>query len=175
MRVNDIGRTDQVRFEAQRAAYHDVVRVCVIEPRCEAITFWGFTDAHTWLAGDRPLLFDSAYQPKPAYNHVLDALRGRQSAESRTDGWSRRLILRPIRDFREDLVRQRIGVLLEAGLKCRKPLIHIPFQRARVADVRTDERQDHHDCHDGENPAHGFIGHRFGRFGCRKASPSAFL
>jgi endo-1,4-beta-xylanase len=77
VRVNDSGGTDQIRLEAQRAAYHDVVRVCVLEPRCEAITFWGFTDAHTWLTGDRPLLFDAAYQPKPAYTGVLEALRGR--------------------------------------------------------------------------------------------------
>ena len=77
VRVNDSGGTDQTRLEAQRAAYHDVVRVCVLEPRCEAITFWGFTDAHTWLTGDRPLLFDAAYQPKPAYTGVLEALRGR--------------------------------------------------------------------------------------------------
>jgi predicted nucleic acid-binding protein len=37
---------------AARSAYRDVVRVCVLEPRCEAVTFWGFTDAHTWLTGD---------------------------------------------------------------------------------------------------------------------------
>ena len=47
-----------------------------MEPRCEAITFWGFTDAHTWISGDRPLLFDARYMQKPAYS-VLDALRGR--------------------------------------------------------------------------------------------------
>jgi GH35 family endo-1,4-beta-xylanase len=59
------------------AAYHDIVRICVMEPRCEAVTFWGFTDAHTWISGDSPLLFDAQYVPKPAYTGVLDALRGR--------------------------------------------------------------------------------------------------
>jgi len=34
-------------------------------------------DAHTWLTGDQPLLFDVQYQPKPAFYGVLDALRGR--------------------------------------------------------------------------------------------------
>jgi endo-1,4-beta-xylanase len=77
VRINDTPGSDQMRLEAQRAAYRDVVRVCVAEPRCEALTFWGFTDAHTWLTGDRPLLFDARYQPKPAYEGVLDALRGR--------------------------------------------------------------------------------------------------
>jgi endo-1,4-beta-xylanase len=77
VRINDAPGTDQTRLEAQRAAYRDVVGVCMMEPRCEAITFWGFTDAHTWLTGDRPLLFDAQYQPKPAFYGVLDALRGR--------------------------------------------------------------------------------------------------
>ena len=77
VRINNVPGTDQARLEAQRAAYRDVVGVCVMEPRCEAITFWGFTDAHTWLTGDQPLLFDVQYQPKPAYYGVLDALRGR--------------------------------------------------------------------------------------------------
>ena len=77
VRMDNGGGSDQMRMQAQRAAYHDVVRVCVVEPRCEAITFWGFTDAHTWISGDRPLLFDTRYQPKPAYDGVLDALRGR--------------------------------------------------------------------------------------------------
>jgi endo-1,4-beta-xylanase len=77
VRMDNGGGSDQMRMQAQRAAYHDVVQVCVGEPRCEAITFWGVTDAHTWISGDRPLLFDTRYQPKPAYDGVLDALRGR--------------------------------------------------------------------------------------------------
>lgn len=77
VRINNLSGSEQARLELQRTTYRDVVRVCVAEPRCEAITFWGFTDAHTWLTGDRPLLFDAAYQPKPAYYGVLDALRGR--------------------------------------------------------------------------------------------------
>jgi endo-1,4-beta-xylanase len=77
VRINGIAGSEPMRLEAQRTTYQDVVRVCVLEPRCEAVTFWGFTDAHTWLSGDRPLLFDTRYQPKPAYDGVLEALRGR--------------------------------------------------------------------------------------------------
>lgn len=77
VRINNAAGTDQARLDAQRAAYREVVGVCMAEPRCEAVTFWGFTDAHTWLTGDRPLLFDAQYQPKPAFYGVLDALRGR--------------------------------------------------------------------------------------------------
>jgi endo-1,4-beta-xylanase len=77
VRINNVPGTPDTRLEVQRATYHDIVRVCVMEPRCEAITFWGFTDAHTWISGDSPLLFDARYAPKPAYSGVLDALRGR--------------------------------------------------------------------------------------------------
>ena len=51
--------------------------VCLAVPRCEAVTFWGVSDAHTWITGDTPLLFDAQYAAKPAYTGVLDALRGR--------------------------------------------------------------------------------------------------
>jgi endo-1,4-beta-xylanase len=77
VRVSGVSGSPQMRLEAQRQTYYDVVRVCVLEPRCEAITVWGFTDAHTWINGDTPLLFDAQYAPKPAYTGVLDALRGR--------------------------------------------------------------------------------------------------
>jgi endo-1,4-beta-xylanase len=77
VRVNSVPGNQQTKLDVQRAAYHDVVRICVMEPGCEAVTFWGFTDAHTPIRGDSPLLFDTAFQPKPAYTGVLDALLGR--------------------------------------------------------------------------------------------------
>ena len=77
VRINNVPGSQDARLEAQRATYRDIVRVCLMESRCEAITFWGFTDAHTWISGDSPLLFDARYAPKPAYTGVLDALRGR--------------------------------------------------------------------------------------------------
>lgn len=76
VRIDNVPGSLAARLEVQRTTYRDVVRVCVLEPRCEAVTFWGFTDAHTWLRGDSPLLFDAQYTPKPAYYGVLDALRG---------------------------------------------------------------------------------------------------
>jgi endo-1,4-beta-xylanase len=77
VRVNGVAGSLASRLDAQRSAYHAVVGLCVAEPRCHAITFWGFTDAHTWISGDSPLLYDEQYAPKPAYYGVLDALRGR--------------------------------------------------------------------------------------------------
>lgn len=77
VKVNGVAGSQQARLDAQRTAYRAVVGLCVAEPRCEGVTFWGFTDAHTWISGDLPLLYDAQYQPKPAYFGVLDALSGR--------------------------------------------------------------------------------------------------
>lgn len=77
VKVNSVaGSIDQQR-EAQRSTYKSVLSVCLAEPRCEAVTFWGVSDAHTWITGDTPLLFDAEYVAKPAYTGVLDAFRGR--------------------------------------------------------------------------------------------------
>jgi endo-1,4-beta-xylanase len=65
---------------AQRIAYQQIVAACVLEPKCESITFWGFTDAYSWLLDEgefNPLLFTPDYQKKPAYQGVLDGLRGK--------------------------------------------------------------------------------------------------
>jgi endo-1,4-beta-xylanase len=81
VRVARLPGTPASRLEDQRRVYHDVVAVCVAEPRCHAITFWGFTDRYSWIdqfyGPDDPLLFDEAYRAKPAYFGVRDALRGR--------------------------------------------------------------------------------------------------
>jgi GH35 family endo-1,4-beta-xylanase len=78
VRIRDLPGTLQSRLAAQRTAYHSIVGLCVAEPRCEGVTFWGFTDAHSWIdaqfGADDPLLFDEQYAAKPAYYGVLDAL-----------------------------------------------------------------------------------------------------
>jgi endo-1,4-beta-xylanase len=76
VKINDAPGNQAMRLELQRTAYRDVVRICIQEPKCEAVTFWGFTDAHSWLRGDSPLLFDPMYQPKPAYFGVVEAFGG---------------------------------------------------------------------------------------------------
>jgi len=71
----------------QQAIYHDLVAVCVAQPRCVAITFWGINDKYSWLndeddlgcaAGKKPLglLWDDNFKKKPAYTGVLEALLG---------------------------------------------------------------------------------------------------
>ena len=79
VRIRDLPST--TRLETQRAVYRTIVSVCVAEPRCDAVTFWGFTDAHSWIdaqfGADDPLLFDDNYGAKPAYSGVFDALSRR--------------------------------------------------------------------------------------------------
>jgi endo-1,4-beta-xylanase len=77
MKLNGVAGSVEQKLEAQTLAYRSIVAVCVAEPRCEAVTFWGVSDAHTWITGDAPLLFDAQYVTKPAYAGVLDALRRR--------------------------------------------------------------------------------------------------
>jgi endo-1,4-beta-xylanase len=79
VRIRDLPA--QTKLETQRSVYRSIVAVCVVEPRCDGITFWGFTDAHSWIdaqfgadGADDPLLFDDQYRAKPAYYGVLDAL-----------------------------------------------------------------------------------------------------
>jgi endo-1,4-beta-xylanase len=78
VRIRDVPGTTQVRLDAQKSVYHSIVGLCVAEPRCDGVTFWGFTDAHSWIDGqfgaDDPLIFDEQYAVKPAYYGVLDAL-----------------------------------------------------------------------------------------------------
>lgn len=76
VRVRDLPA--QMKLEAQRSVYRSIVGACIAEPRCDGVTFWGFTDAHSWIdaqfGADDPLLFDDQYGAKPAYFGVLDAL-----------------------------------------------------------------------------------------------------
>jgi endo-1,4-beta-xylanase len=78
VRIRDVPGTLPVRLDVQKSVYHSIVGVCVAEPRCDGVTFWGFTDAHSWIdaqfGADDPLIFDEQYAVKPAYYGVLDAL-----------------------------------------------------------------------------------------------------
>lgn len=64
----------------QAQVYRAVFHACLQNPGCTAIQTWGFTDEYSWIgshshgARGRALLFDKTYQPKPAYDAVLQEL-----------------------------------------------------------------------------------------------------
>jgi endo-1,4-beta-xylanase len=78
VRIRDLPGPLPTRLDTQKSVYHSIVGLCIAEPRCDGVTFWGFTDAHSWIdaqfGADDPLLFDDHYGAKPAYYGVLDAL-----------------------------------------------------------------------------------------------------
>ena len=91
VRVKDVAGDAATKLARQRQVYRDVVAACVAVPRCEAVTLWGFTDAHSWIdstfGADDPLVFDEQYRAKPAFFGVEDAFF---SAEGQEGGCSRR-------------------------------------------------------------------------------------
>jgi hypothetical protein len=59
----------------------NIVKACMAVAHCQGITQWNVSDAGSWIPGTFPgygaaTLFDNNYQPKPAYNAVLNALAG---------------------------------------------------------------------------------------------------
>lgn len=73
-----------LRWRVQRVAMQQLTSACALEPACEGVTFWGFTDNYSWINDDGDpddaLLFDRSYQKKPAYQGALDGFLGRPPA-----------------------------------------------------------------------------------------------
>ena len=70
----DVALTENTGEAAQADVYARVVRTCLAEPRCTVLQTWGFTDRYSFRARSDPLPLDRAYQPKPAYGALQDAL-----------------------------------------------------------------------------------------------------
>ena len=72
-------------LEAMQAArYQALMELVLAHPDVTAVTWWGASDAHTWLnehelwwRSDQPLLFDKYQQPKASYWAVMKAAEGK--------------------------------------------------------------------------------------------------
>jgi endo-1,4-beta-xylanase len=68
------------QLELQGRVFAQLVAGCRATARCTEVTFWGFTDRHSWIPGNEPgygaaTLLDDRLGAKPAYGAVSEALR----------------------------------------------------------------------------------------------------
>lgn len=85
--INAEGEADAASLAEQANIYHQMAAICARHPACAAFQTWGFTDKYSWIPGSTKgkegagLIFNAAYQRKPAYTAVLDAF----TAEAKAD------------------------------------------------------------------------------------------
>ena len=89
MDVNDIGLPDDIETRDRLVAdiYRDYLEVVLSHRNVTRLAFWGLSDSAHWIVEGyapsrratgrpRPALFDEALMPKPAFDAVMDVLRG---------------------------------------------------------------------------------------------------
>jgi endo-1,4-beta-xylanase len=83
--VDSDGRSRPEDLTRQAAVYRGIVRACLNSPGCTTIQTWGFTDKYSWIgshshgARGQALPFDRGYQPKSAYDAILQELSAGRS------------------------------------------------------------------------------------------------
>ncbi|WP_055586995.1 endo-1,4-beta-xylanase [Streptacidiphilus griseoplanus] len=73
----------------QATDYANVVNTCLAVARCVGVTAWDLDDGHSWVPGTfsgqgAATLYDSSYNPKPAYTSVQNALGAGSSTSGGT-------------------------------------------------------------------------------------------
>ncbi|PVH94743.1 glycoside hydrolase family 10 protein [Periconia macrospinosa] len=59
---------------ASASDYTTVTKACMDLKNCVGITVWGVSDKDSWRKNESPLLFDSSYKPKAAYDAICNSL-----------------------------------------------------------------------------------------------------
>jgi endo-1,4-beta-xylanase len=83
--------TSSASLQQQASDYGTVVNDCLAVSRCVGVSQWGVDDGHSWIPGTFPgygaaTMYDSNYQPKPAYNAAVAALGGSSGGGGGTSG-----------------------------------------------------------------------------------------
>jgi endo-1,4-beta-xylanase len=73
------GDPTELELEAQAGTYREIMETCLGASNCTAFVMWGLTDRHSWIpyffsGWGSALILDGAYQPKPAYEALQEAL-----------------------------------------------------------------------------------------------------
>jgi endo-1,4-beta-xylanase len=69
--VAQIAITELDITNAAASDYWTVVNGCLSVSKCVSITVWGVSDKDSWRSSDKPLLYDSNYNAKAAFNTLM--------------------------------------------------------------------------------------------------------
>jgi endo-1,4-beta-xylanase len=67
------------KLQRQADIYREMLAVCIQAENCDTLVVWGATDAYSWLPEltgrqDAGVLFDTDYEPKPAWDALVEIL-----------------------------------------------------------------------------------------------------
>ncbi len=72
----DVEGTEDERLALQAEIYVSMLDACLQVPECSSYTLWSLNDRYAWLelGAASPAILDTANQPKPAYQALVEAL-----------------------------------------------------------------------------------------------------